>query len=316
MTGNIPRPLVPGSPGPTEPPVVGLLPSSSSPSRSDSSGFDWSESRWGIGDIFLGLFVVVMVTILATLIGLALSEGAQVLTGNSVDTAADDDVVLAVMGILSMAGLQLSTFGWPVFVGSWKGRGFIRDFGFSFRWIDLVIGPAAGIAMMTAAGLAAYAASSIVGLEDQTEAGNTQFLTDAGPGLMRYVLLFFVVVGAPLSEELFFRGLSLRAIQKKAGKGVALAGSTALFTLPHFQGGSWQAVVVMFATIGTIGALLGLLALLTDRLGPGIVAHSAFNGLTALIALNLDKLESWAEAGNLGGVDLFEIFLGSRLCFV
>ncbi len=259
--------------------------------------FDWSESRWGMGDILLGLVVIAIVTIgagiLATIVlGIVSSEAGFGLGAlGSPDDAWMDETGLAIVGVVTMIGLQASTFSWPVIVARWKGRGLVSDFGFRFKWVDFLIGPAMAIPMMMAAGVVGYGVSTLVGLEDQSEAGNTEFLTDSTPGLVRYALIFFVVVGAPFSEELFFRGLSMRAIQKRFGKPIALLGSTALFTLPHFQGGSWQAVVVMLATIGTIGLLLGGLAIGMNRLGPGIVAHATFNSIAAVVALNPDYFE-------------------------
>ncbi len=260
--------------------------------------FDWSESRWGMGDVLLGLAVIAIVTvgagILASIVLQVLSSDSGFGWGSASESSGVDwmeTTGFAIVGVATMVGLQASTFSWPVIVARWKGRGFVPDFGFRFKWVDFLIGPAMAIPMMMAAGLVGYGASTLVGLEDQSEAGNTEFLTDSTPGLVRYALIFFVVVGAPFSEELFFRGLSMRAIQKRFGKPVALVGSTALFTLPHFQGGSWQAVVVMLATIGTIGLLLGGLALGMNRLGPGIVAHATFNSIAAVVALNQDYFE-------------------------
>ncbi len=261
--------------------------------------FDWSESRWGMGDVLLGLVVIAIVTIvagiLASIVLQVLSSDAGFGLGARTSDRPSDEWMEAtgfvIVGVITMIGLQASTFSWPVIVARWKGRGFVSDFGFRFKWVDFLIGPAMAIPMMMAAGLVGYGVSTLVGLEDQSEAGNTEFLTDSTPGLVRYALIFFVVVGAPFSEELFFRGLSMRAIQKRFGKPFALVGSTALFTLPHFQGGSWQAVVVMLATIGTIGLLLGGLALGMNRLGPGIVAHATFNSIATVVALNPDYFE-------------------------
>ena len=261
--------------------------------------FDWSESRWGMGDVLLGLVVISIITIgagiLSTIVLQVVSSDAGFGLGSRTSALSSDEWMdetgLAIIGVVTMIGLQASTFCWPVIVARWKGRGFVSDFGFRFKWVDFLIGPAMAIPMMMAAGIVGYGVSILVGLEDQSEAGNTEFLTDSTPGLVRYALIFFVVVGAPFSEELFFRGLSMRAIQKRLGKPIALLGSTALFTLPHFQGGSWQAVVVMLATIGTIGLLLGGLALGMNRLGPGIVAHATFNSIAAIVALNPDYFE-------------------------
>ena len=61
-------------------------------------------------------------------------------------------------------------------------------------------------------------------------------LTDrAGSDAEVVLLVLMVVVGAPIVEELFFRGLVLRSIQARWNDGLALVASALLFALVHFQ---------------------------------------------------------------------------------
>ncbi len=56
------------------------------------------------------------------------------------------------------------------------------------------------------------------------------------------MLVLVAVVFAPLVEELFFRGLLLRSLQRRVGTGRAVALSSVLFGLAHPQplpGGRW-----------------------------------------------------------------------------
>lgn len=77
-------------------------------------------------------------------------------------------------------------------------------------------------------------------------------------------------MGAPLVEELFFRGLLLRALLGRTPVPVAVVISALLFGLAHFE-------AVQFAGLAAFGVILALLAWRTGRLMPGIGAHAAFN---------------------------------------
>ena len=89
------------------------------------------------------------------------------------------------------------------------------------------------------------------------------------------VLFLFLAVGAPLVEELFFRGLLLRSLARRFGPVVATLGSAVAFGLAHFE-------LLQLAALILFGLVLALLAERTGRLGPGIVAHATFNAATVL----------------------------------
>ena len=84
------------------------------------------------------------------------------------------------------------------------------------------------------------------------------------------VVLIFLAVGAPIVEELFFRGLVLGSLLRRFGAPVGIVVSALLFAFAHFQ-------TVQFPGLAVFGVVLGLLAWRTGRLGPGIAAHAAFN---------------------------------------
>ena len=91
------------------------------------------------------------------------------------------------------------------------------------------------------------------------------------------VLFLIIVVLAPVIEELFFRGLLLRALERRFGSGWAIAGSSGLFGLSHVQGIQLPALVMF----GAIAAWLTVRS--GGRLGPAIFAHIGFNGWTFAI---------------------------------
>ncbi len=85
------------------------------------------------------------------------------------------------------------------------------------------------------------------------------------------LLVLMVVVGAPIIEELFFRGLLMRSIQARWNDGLALVVSAVFFALVHFQ-------PILIPGLVVFGLITGTCAQRTGRLGMGILAHAAFNG--------------------------------------
>lgn len=101
-------------------------------------------------------------------------------------------------------------------------------------------------------------------------------LTSKGQGAFGVALLVvMVVVGAPLFEELFFRGLVLRSFAARYNDGWALIGSAVMFGLIHFQPLQLPALIMF-------GLIVGYAAQRTGRLGLGMAIHAGFN-LTAVV---------------------------------
>ena len=86
-----------------------------------------------------------------------------------------------------------------------------------------------------------------------------------------------VVFVAPVVEELFYRGLVLRSLEKRRWpRWAVVVGSAALFAAMHFQ-------VLQFPGLFVFGVVLALMTLITGRLGPAIWAHAGFNGATVVL---------------------------------
>lgn len=94
------------------------------------------------------------------------------------------------------------------------------------------------------------------------------------------VLLIFLAVGAPLVEELFFRGLLLRSLVRWANPVVGVIGSGILFGLAHFE-------PLQFAGLALFGVILGAVAWRLERLGPTVAAHMSFNAVAVLSTVHL-----------------------------
>ena len=170
-----------------------------------------------------------------------------------------------------------------------KGSGSLAvDFGWRFRPVDVALGVVVAVgAQLFLDQVVARLLEPLVGDPDAASRP-VQELVDSAGGLRFVGLLLFVAVGAPVVEELFFRGLLLRSLQRRVGNDtVAVVLSGALFAVAHVQALPGGALALVLFSLFLLGAALAILAVRTGRLGPGIVAHSAFNAVS-LVAVLLD----------------------------
>jgi membrane protease YdiL (CAAX protease family) len=157
------------------------------------------------------------------------------------------------------------------------GTGRLRDdYGLRFRAFDL-LGIPIGIASQAVLIPAIY---WVLRVSSEDVSSQARTLTDrAGSDAEVVLLVLMVVVGAPIIEELFFRGLLMRAIQARWNDGLALVASALFFALVHFQ-------PLQIPGLFVFGLILGTCAQRTGRLGMSILAHSAFNATAVVMLLN------------------------------
>jgi membrane protease YdiL (CAAX protease family) len=186
--------------------------------------------------------------------------------------------------VSDVAALWIGLAGAAVWASRRRGTASLAaDFGLrvASAW-DLVLGAAVGLAAQYVLIPVLYLPAEQFDshLAHQLSAP-AQRDTAAAHGLVPVVVLFaFLAVGAPIVEELFFRGLLLRGLLGRAPVAVAVVASGLLFALAHFE-------AVQFAGLAAFGVVLGLLAWRTGRLGPGIAAHAAFNAAAVLSLAHL-----------------------------
>ena len=226
--------------------------------------------RWGIGDVVLGFFA-----------GFVLSSLMADLWVN-----ASGDHRLSLGGkALAQLGLWAGLLGTVTLASRWKGAGTLRrDFGLHVRPVDLLLGTAVGTAahrLLVPA--VALLMRPVVGKPDVS--GPAEELFESAHGVAVVGLVLFVVVGAPIVEELFFRGLLLRSLQRRMTTGWAVAVTGVVFGLAHPQALALSGLVLLMVSLAAFGVVLAALAVRTGRLGPCIVAHAAFNAWTAAFLL-------------------------------
>lgn len=221
--------------------------------------------RWGMGDAAAGWLIAQ---------GAALVLGALILTllGYGAGTTTDDLSLGAIA--LTYPPLWLGFIGVPIWAAAPKGRGWIEDFRVAIRWTDVPLGIVAGVvAQIVLVPLVSWPILELTGKTVEDLSGPAEALGDKAHGAGGAVLLILLVaIGAPIAEELFFRGLLLRSIERRFGLLWAVVGSSVVFGATHFQ-------PLQLAGLTAAGLVFALLAVRTGRLGPAILAHMAFNGL-------------------------------------
>lgn len=179
--------------------------------------------------------------------------------------------------LLSQLGLWAGLFGACLLAARRYGNGSLREFGLAgIRRQDVGVGVLA--AYIGRIATVVLVAPFIPLLPTKTVRGSSLTNGLTSSTLTAVVLALIVAIGAPFFEELFFRGLVQSAITRRWGARVAVFAQAACFAVAHYQVGMGLAeTLITFLTIGTLGVYLGVLRWRYQRLGPGMVAHAAFN---------------------------------------
>ena len=181
------------------------------------------------------------------------------------------------------AALWIGLAGGPIVLSRRFGRGSLaQDYGWTLRGRS--IAPALGAGLLTQLVIIPILYIPIfwlVGDADLSE--DARALTDrAANGLDVAVLVLVVVIGAPLVEELFFRGLLWEALRERGlSTGPAVAVTSVLFGVAHFQ-------LLQLPALVAFGAVAAVLRARTGGLTAPIAAHVMFNAITVAQLLVLD----------------------------
>ena len=104
-------------------------------------------------------------------------------------------------------------------------------------------------------------------------------LREAGPFWALLVFAIMVMVGAPIVEELAFRGMLYNSLRKRGVGAVwTIAITTVAFSAFHFE-------PVRFFLLLPIGVVYGWVRWKTGSLGASMVAHGVNNTPAALVVL-------------------------------
>ncbi|HLX87133.1 MAG TPA: CPBP family glutamic-type intramembrane protease [Acidimicrobiales bacterium] len=218
------------------------------------------------------------------LISFAIGAGASYLVLELLRSNGDPGGPLAEL-VLSEIPLWAALVGACFYVSFRRGtRSFVSDFGLRWRPLDIGLGLAGSIAGRSTESVAIL---PVVIFHPHFRAPDERVFhrfTISPTGWL--VLALVVCVGAPIVEELFFRGMLQTRLVGRYGAVAGVAITSVLFGAAHLIGWSGPVTLVYGLAIAGGGVALGTIRQITGRLGTSMVAHSLFNA-QALLALAL-----------------------------
>ena len=190
-----------------------------------------------------------------------------------------DDVPISVLFVSQL-------LVWGIFIGAMVlasrrgGTGRFRDdYQFDARGVDLLGVPIGVLSQLVLVPLVYLPLERLwedVFTEERlTE--NAKDLVDRASGGSMVLLVLMVCVGAPVVEELVYRGLVQGSLADRVNPLPAWLAASALFALIHFRPVEYPGLLV-------IGLVCGACALVTGRLGMAIACHVGFNVTGLLLA--------------------------------
>ena len=226
-----------------------------------------TEVRWGLGDAAAGWVIAQIGGAIAAAIVLAINDGRV------------DDFEDLSLGWVAVAqlGLWIGMLGVPLVVANLKGNGPVEDYGLRSEGWDAPRGFLAGAGtQLLLIPLLYLPIFWLTDLDSGDLEDPARGLTDRATDSLGVALLILIVgIGAPIVEEIFYRGLLQRSLARRFGVWPGILGSAVLFGVSHFQ-------LVQLPALVLFGVVLGLLAERTGRLAAPIAAHVVFNMITVL----------------------------------
>lgn len=226
-----------------------------------------NEVPWTVGDALTGVILLIPASVLAS-------------------------VVVYVVGLLISymvafkisPFLQIITLGSATFIGGiglawWLGirkrGGTLRDLGFTdiLPWSDIPLAILGEILVFIGLGVYTFVLTNLIGLK-MPEQPVVKLFGRSGAGFAFAVL--FIVVLAPLGEEVFFRGFVYKGFRRRWGAGRAMLLSSMIFAVFHIE-------PLLFLPMFIIGMILSALFEYRRSLAPNILLHG-LNNLIALLA--------------------------------
>lgn len=219
--------------------------------------------RWGIPDALVTLALTMALAVTGSLV-------IQVL-----DLPVSGTLIILVGAVVPWCAL----LGWPLWAAYRKGLGPVIDFDLRLDAVRVRAGVGYGLLGLLLAGLTGAITMIVRGEPLSSTAGEVAKLLAGQPGAL-LLLVLVAVIGAPIVEEIAFRGLLQRSLLKRGLPAwVAIGISAVAFATFHLE---WERVNVLFVT----GVVMGVAAL-RHGTGAAIVAHAVNNAVAALGILTL-----------------------------
>jgi membrane protease YdiL (CAAX protease family) len=184
--------------------------------------------------------------------------------------------------VLTEVALWVPMLGACWFVSRRRGeRSLSADFGLRWRPLDIGLGFAGSLAARSTESIALL---PVVLLQPHFRVPEVTEFSQFTNGASGWIVLALVTcVGAPVVEELFFRGLIQTRLVGRYGPIVGIGVTSVLFGAAHLIGWSGPISLVYALAIAGAGVALGTMRHITGRLGTSMMTHSFFNAQALLI---------------------------------
>lgn len=216
----------------------------------------------------------------AALVGLAVLVASRLGVEAVVRPLQRTDVPLWVVA----AGFYVVVFGGMVASARralWPGRRLRRWLREELRFVDIGHGLLVWLTTVMSA-IATVALIRALDLPFRTNNDVVELYRERD-GALFAVTAIAAVIGAPLVEELFFRGLLLRGLASRLPAWAAIAGQALLFGLYHLIPTYGSANVGLVLVLTGYGLVFGAWAHAVGRLGPGMVGHMVTNAIVIAV---------------------------------
>ena len=224
--------------------------------------------RWGIGD-----------AIAAFAIGLLVSLVAAVFVVDPDHPNRPNTLIVLI------CAQNFAIIAWLAMVARRKGMGSLRsDFGLKVRrpagaWFSDIPWFFAGIGLQLVVLLPIGLLETIYGNTAKQDVVKT---ADRAGGWQVPVLALAIVLLAPITEELLFRGTLLRSLMRKVTPPMAVFVSAVAFGLVHALGDPSIGTLIALPAIILLGSVSGYQAAHTGDLSRSILLHVGFNALSVV----------------------------------
>lgn len=188
--------------------------------------------------------------------------------------------------VVLLAAQNFTIIAWLAMVARRKGLGSLRaDFGFTLRpaegsALDAVPWFFVGVGLQIAALIPVGLLNALYGHSAEQEVVRT---ADHALGWQVPLIVLGVVVLAPVTEELLFRGALLRALLRRTTPDRAVFVSAVAFGVVHVVGDPSVGSLIALPAIILLGIVSGFQAAKTGNLSRSILLHMGFNALSAIL---------------------------------
>lgn len=224
--------------------------------------------RWGFGDAAAGWLLAQFGGLIASSLVLAV-KGLE-----------PDEFDRLSLGWIAVAqlGLWLGLLGAPWLATRLKGGGLVHDLGLRFTGSDIWVGALWGFVTQWGILLLYLPVFWLSSVDVDEFNAPAREMSDRATDTVGILLLVLIVgIGAPVVEEIFYRGLMQRSLVRRLGRVPGVVLTAVIFGASHFQ-------PLQFPALTVFGLVVGYLAERYERLGPAIFAHMVFN-LAAVVSL-------------------------------